>query len=247
MFYFLQTLNRIPTSRLSRRLVFVVFISIVIIEGIILIPSVVRRRNELYDRLKNVSEGQVRLIKDIRNPKINNEKNAEECLTNDRQDCDFLAEFSQLKAFMPINLGGKLKHRVTGGAFYRVNGKLIGTFGANPRLSFNQVQQQKITKLAYESNFDAAWTGEQMKGRYVLILRHDAATVSLELQAFILRIIGLVLIISIFVTGGIWIALDPIVINPILQLRKDLINAGEAVIKDKNKPEFNSISIQRQD
>ena len=86
-----------------------------------------------------------------------------------------------------------------------------------------------------------------MQGKYVLILRHDASTVTLELQAFILRISGLVLIISVFVTGGIWIALDPIVINPILQLRKDLIDGGEAVLKDKKTPIFYSSSIHRKD
>ena len=247
MFYFLEALNRIPKTRLSRRLVFVVFISIVIIEGIILIPSVVRRKNEFFNRLKNVSEGQVNLIKNIHNREKNNEIATTECPKYNRQDCHFFQEFSRLTDFMAINLGGKLEHRVTGGAFYQANGKLIGQFGEKPKLSFDRVEEKKITKFPYGSNFDAAWTSKQMQGKYVLILRHDASTVTLELQAFILRIFGLVLIISVFVTGGIWIALDPIVINPILQLRKDLIDGGEAVLKDKKTPIFYSSSIHRKD
>ncbi len=247
MLYFLKALNRIPKSRLSRRLVFVVFISIVIIEAIILIPSVIRRKNEFYDKLKNISEAQVSLIKDFRGSATNNKQIPVKCRVNNPIDCLVLQEFSQLKDFMAINLGGQLEHKVIGGAFYNKNGQLIGQFGEIPRLSFKQVEEKDLVKLAYQSYFDAAWTSQQMEGQYVLILRHDAATVSLELQAFIWRIVGLVIIISIFVTGGIWIALDPIAIAPILQLRKDLIHAGEAIVKDEQKPKFDSASIQRQD
>ena len=67
------------------------------------------------------------------------------------------------------------------------------------------------------------------------------------MNAFILRIAGLVVIISIFVTLGALIALKPIVVTPILKLRGDLISAGDAIRKDQKAPAFYSASIQRED
>jgi serine phosphatase RsbU (regulator of sigma subunit) len=68
-----------------------------------------------------------------------------------------------------------------------------------------------------------------------------------ELNAFILRITGLVVIISIFVTAGAWFALNPIVVKPVLRLREDLVKAGEAISRDQKTPKFYSASVQRQD
>ncbi|MHC4244992.1 MAG: PP2C family protein-serine/threonine phosphatase, partial [Planctomycetota bacterium] len=68
-----------------------------------------------------------------------------------------------------------------------------------------------------------------------------------ELYAFTLRIAGLVVIISFFVTAGAWFALNPIVVKPILRLREDLVKAGEAISRDQPTPDFYSASIQRRD
>ena len=244
MSFLWKSLHKLPTSRLSRRLVFIVFLSILVIEGIILIPSVLRREREFFQQLKEVSEGQVILTKQIAQPQIR------DCAANSiPKKCDriLLEGFQKLIQLMPTSLIGKLEHRTIGGAFYRSNGQLIGAFGEVPQLSFTDIYQRGITQKRYGSNFDAGWTSEQMEGKYILILRHDASTVPQELQAFIWRIAGLVLIISVFVTGGVWIALEPIVVTPILQLRKDLISGGEAIAQDREPPQFYAASIQRRD
>ena len=80
-----------------------------------------------------------------------------------------------------------------------------------------------------------------------LILRHDATSVKKGLLAFFLRIAGLVVIISLFVTFGALIALEPMVLTPILKLRSDLIAAGNAVEKDRQPPEFSVASVRRRD
>jgi serine phosphatase RsbU (regulator of sigma subunit) len=67
------------------------------------------------------------------------------------------------------------------------------------------------------------------------------------LHAFILRIAGLVVIISIFVTAGAWLAINPLVVTPILKLRQDLINVGEAVRKDRDAPLFSAKVANRRD
>jgi phosphoserine phosphatase RsbU/P len=57
----------------------------------------------------------------------------------------------------------------------------------------------------------------------------------------------LVLIISLVVTVGTWLPLRWIVVNPVLNLRNDLIRAGEALSQDQQTPEFYSADIQRND
>ncbi len=228
-----KKLLQLPTARLSRKMVLFVFGSIVVIEGILLIPSVLRRENEFKNQLKEVTAGQIRLIKQIDGGRLSGE--------------ELLKEIQQIQELEPIPLIGKLRHDVIGGAFYQANGDLIGEFGKSPQLSFTDVNQGHKTSLTKGSQYDAAWTAQEMAGKYVLIISHDATSIKPELYAFILRICGLVLIISLFVTLGVWICLDPLVISPILQLRKDLITAGEAIAQDQAAPEFASSSIQRKD
>jgi serine phosphatase RsbU (regulator of sigma subunit) len=78
-------------------------------------------------------------------------------------------------------------------------------------------------------------------------VRHDASPVNRQLVAFTLRIAGLVLIISVFVTIGAMLALYPIVIAPIFRLRKDLITAGNAIQQDAEAPEFLTARESRRD
>jgi serine phosphatase RsbU (regulator of sigma subunit) len=80
-----------------------------------------------------------------------------------------------------------------------------------------------------------------------MILRHDSSAVQQELLWYFLRIAGLVLIISLVVTVGTWLPLRWIVVNPVLNLRNDLIRAGEALSQDQQTPEFYSANIQRND
>ena len=94
---------------------------------------------------------------------------------------------------------------------------------------------------------DMPWRQPQLNRANVLVLRQDATAVKRELEAFILRIAGLILIISIFVTVGAWSAMQPIVVTPILRLRKDLVLAGEAISNDRSTPDFYAASVHRRD
>ena len=226
---------KLPTARLSRTVVFWVFTSVVVIEGLLLIPSVLQREREFLSQIGEVSAGKVGVIKQITPPDVS--------------DAEFLAEVKTLQQLAPVDLMGKLQHIVVGGTLYKSNGELVGTFGEQPELSFSDANERQILTFwnRQSDRYDAVWTPEQMNRDYFLLLRHDTSSLQLELNAFILRIGGLVLIISAVVTTGTWIALDPVVITPILCLRDDLIGAGEAISKDREPPDFDSASIQRQD
>ena len=58
----LKGLFSLPTARLSRRIVFWVFVSVVVIEAIILIPSYNRREQELLSQLREVSSAKISVI-----------------------------------------------------------------------------------------------------------------------------------------------------------------------------------------
>ena len=92
----------------------------------------------------------------------------------------------------------QLDPNILGGALYRSDGKKVGTFGEQPDLSFPEGDSRSAIDLQSEERFryDSAWTPAELQRHYTLILRHDGSHVKLELHAFVLRIAGLVLIIS---------------------------------------------------
>ena len=209
-------------SPLSRRIVFWVFVGIVVIESIILIPSVQRREQELLEQLKSVSSGKVAWIL-ITYPNLSSQGLISRL--QDLQQTDSL---------------------IKGGAVYQSSGQLIGTFGQSPERSLTQIDS---TSPQRNDSFydDVVWSGTQMKTKYTIIIRHDASSVSPDLIAYIVRIGGLVVIISLFLTVTVWIALEPLVITPIFRLRRDLLMAGEAIYNDREPPEFYSASVERKD
>jgi phosphoserine phosphatase RsbU/P len=215
----------LPIARLSRRVVLWVFISVVAIEAIILIPSYRNRQMELLRQLKEISAAKITLIQKI--------------------DPQPLAP-DQLLGQMRTLLAQSV---VLGGSLYSSSGSPLGSFGEPPQMLFAEVRSHGISeRLSPDgTRYDAACPTIQPSAKYLLILRHDATSVQQELQHFVMRIAGLVLIISLFVTAGAWIALGPIVITPILRLRNDLVQAGEAVINDHPAPDFYANRVERHD
>lgn len=212
-------------SRLSRQIVLLVFGSIIAIELIVLIPSVKKREEELLVQLKEISTAKISWIL-----MTYQDGSEQKILTEVRR----LAQNSDL---------------ILGGALYKSNGQLVGTFGEQPKLSFAEIKNGDQLRLQDGSRFDGVWSTKTMQfnSDYTIIFRHDASSVKPELIAYVARIAGLVVIISAFITVAIWIGLEPIIITPILQLRNNLLAAGEAVKKDQKPPDFNSKALKRQD
>lgn len=212
-------------GRLSRRIVFWVFASVIVIETIILIPSFKNREKELLDQLKEVSTAKISLIMQLAPSKISDKE-----------------LFDQIK-------GLQQNSQVVGGALYRSDGTVVGVFGESPEFTSPKIEGNELIyrKSKKGDRYDLVCSPAQLKRDYTLVLRHDASPIRRELYAFTLRIAGLVVIISIFVTTGAWFALNPIVVKPILRLREDLIKAGNAISQDQQTPAFYSASVQRQD
>jgi hypothetical protein len=212
-------------ARLSRRIVFWTFLSIVVIEAIILVPSVERRRQELLEQIEDISAGKVQWILQT---------------YPEATGAELLRHVQQLQADPMLAL-------ILGGAVYTEDGSLVGTFGEAPVLTFTNAQLGEELYSQNPERYDAAWIAPQPSGNYTIVIRHNAATMPAELFAYILRIVALVLIISAFVTGVMMIVLGPNLIYPVLTLRRDLIKAGDAVSTDQEVDQFESVQIQRRD
>jgi sigma-B regulation protein RsbU (phosphoserine phosphatase) len=212
-------------SRLTRRIVFWVFISVILIETLIFIPSYNQKEKELLEQMKDISAARVVFAMRIVAPDASNE----ELYENIKQLHD-----------------GRI---VVGGSLYTSEGKKIGSFGEMPELPISNVNPASMTFLLNQdgSRYDIACSPVELQRDYRLILRHDSSSVQQELFSYFLRIAGLVLIISLVVTVGTWLPLRWIVVNPVLNLRNDLIRAGEALSQDQQTPEFYSANIQRND
>ncbi|HLO47485.1 MAG TPA: adenylate/guanylate cyclase domain-containing protein [Kamptonema sp.] len=215
------------TARLSLRITFWVFVSLIIIELILLVPSYFRRENELLLQLEQVSHATI---------------NSLVVLTKTDMSDRNLLHLKIKNIISDSNI-------ISGIAIYQSNGQLIDTLGDVPEINFIDLKDTKILRRRSRdgARYDVAWTNLHLGGKYILIVRHDATSVQQELYAFTLRIAGLVLIISIFVTSGTMLVLGVTVIAPILRLRDDLMAAGEALSKNEDKPDFYSLSVKRKD
>jgi serine phosphatase RsbU (regulator of sigma subunit) len=221
----LKELFRFPASRLSWRIALWIFFSVILIETLIFIPSYKNREKELLSQLKDVSAARVALIMDIVKP--------------DASDDELFQHIIKLQ-------NDKV---VIGGALYGVDGRKIGEFGEMPELMIADVNPAGMTFMLNQdgSRYDIACSPVELQRDYRLILRHDSKAINDSLWAYFLRISGLVVIISLVLTVGTWLTLRWIVVNPILNLRQDLVRAGDALSNDQPTPEFYSATVQRKD
>jgi sigma-B regulation protein RsbU (phosphoserine phosphatase) len=225
----LRGLVELRRVRLCRHIVLWVFVSVLVIEVIIFVPSYKRRKNEILSGLRGVSSAEISAVM----------QKIRAGLSGAEIDAERLNQTKLLQ----------LHSDVRGGALYRSNGESIGTFGEQPQLSFFKVSTTGVNSVTgqHGSRYEVAYMGSKLPRDYALILRHDAASLSRELTGFALRIAGLVLIICLFVTAAAWIALVPIVVTPVIRLRDDLMKAGKSISEDRETPEFSSAHGRRQD
>jgi HAMP domain-containing protein len=225
-----QTLNDVIglfRSRLSLRIVFWIFLSIMVIEAVLLVPSVERRRQEILDQVEEVSTGKINWI----------------LMTYpDSTPQELLTQVEQLQA-------DPMLESILGGAIYTPDGSVMGTFGEAPALSFNAAVRGEALYLpqAEGDRYDVAWPTLLPDGQHFIVIRHDAQGTRAALFTYVLRVAGLVVIISGFVTLVMMVVLGPNLISPILRLRRDLAKAGEAIAQDQPSTEFSSTHIRRKD
>ena len=213
------------TSSLSLRIVLWVFFSVIVIEAIILIPSLKNQEDMLLSQMEEITAVELSLIFQLADSSTTDE--------------ELIENIKLLQSY----------HKIHGGALYEYDGEMIGAFGEEPELTIAEIRRDNdANRLQRQiSRYDFGVMAERQQTKYIFIARMDSSDVKKELYAFVWRITGLVVIISIFVTAGAWLALKPIVVSPILRLRNDLIKAGDAVSEDQKPPPFYSTTVKRRD
>ncbi len=204
-------------ARLSRQLALWVFVSIIFIEIVILIPSTMRREREKLLELKqacyNIWIATMKLSPPDASPQ------------------ELLSQFEKARPNNNILLGGAI--------FDRNFQNTITSFGINPSFSLDEATQAyDFFYIKNKKQYSIAWQPSDLKGDY-LVIQVDASFIQKYLKQYIINIILLIALISVFTTLGTMLALSWIVLLPILKLRKDLMKAGKMTAEGKELTNIN--------
>ena len=187
-------------SRLGFKIATAVFCSILAVELMILIPSYFRYEEDLLARLEHAGRS-------IMLPGFRQQAHAD--------DRDLL-------------LLGRLLLKdteLTGGSIYRPDGALIGSFGEVPTIT---PSQRRSTLLTHDAErLEVVWHAVDTGIPFDLVARLDASWIAEKLDGFILRIAGLVLMISFVVCGTAMLFVGHLVLQPIVRLHR-AVAAAEA-------------------
>lgn len=220
----LRAVYELGKSRLSKRVTFWIFLSLVFIETLIFIPSYLRREQELLEQKEAISKVVLDTVVRFSTVRINTRTLIQEAKMVAQQE------------------------DVLGLAIYTTNGKLLQAIGEQPTLTYSDMQGQQMLRLHNQRHnyYEVAWILPGLNNRYIVIVRHDTHSVQRELYAYTVRIILIVLLISVVLTLVTMVVLGKMVIAPILSLKEDLGRTAQALSEDQT-PNFYAISVQRND
>ncbi len=225
-----QAMARLFRARLSRQAARWIFLTFLVVEGIVLVPSVLRQAERLGEQLRQVTNGKLEWIVDA-NPS---------------------ASSSQLLAAVRRLHAQQMVQSIRGASLYRASsGQLLGRFGESPRLSFADVRQHGTRQRWFPraGSLDASWGPESLRGDHLLVVRHDAATIREGLARYIRNIALIVLGIAGFLTLITMLVMDRLVIGRVLALRDRLLAAGSAFTQEGGSvlPEQYLLPVSRAD
>ena len=195
--------SRLFGCRLCWWVALTVFFSILVIEAAILVPSYRNHERQLYAGLEETAFARL------------------------RAGLTVLPEDSALdvERIGQALLGGHLM----GGTLYDLNGRSLGTFGERPRLVPSTAEGgSSLQKRQTDAHrYDVIWTVNLHGRPLTFVGRLDAAWVRSELASYVWRIVGLVLIVSAFVSSVTILIVGRLVLRPMLRLRTHLIAAQD--------------------
>ncbi len=205
-------------AKLSHRITLLIFLSLIVIEAILLVPSYFRRQDELTAQLEEVATAKIATL--IKLARIDT-----------ADDPDLLP-----KAVLRNAQAIKDDSRLMVWTVLSAEGKILATYGEPPAINPEDVTHQQFRGMDMKrfhrwdgNKYDVAYDVSWLKGKGLLVVRHDATYIKQDLQLYVWRIIGLVVIIAIFLTGSTLLILGNIAILPILQLRRDLEGVVDAI------------------
>ncbi len=194
-------LRRTLECRMCRHVGAYALLSVLVIEGAILIPSYWNYERDLLLRLESTGRAEI--------------------LTA-HHHAEFAGE-SELP--MLERLLGAPGSSLLGAIFYQGDGSEAGRIGAPPELTLERARSQGLRRLRSADGraLDVLWEAGESGMPPAIAARLNAAWVAAEMDAFVWRIIGLVLLISGFVSAVIVAILGRAVLLPLLRLRASLV------------------------
>jgi len=209
-------LGALPRCRLCRWIAASIFLSILAIEAAILVPSYQDYERDLRDRLEQVTLAVV---------------------ASGYRGMGTAPPRAILRRGESL-VGGWLR----GGAVYGRRGELIGSFGETPELTLDMAHESgRRTVYRDKSRHEVVWAPEQTGVPWHIVARLDDSWIAPELTAFVWRIAGLVVLISVFVSTVAILLVGVRVLRPMLQLRANLVAAqSDPANADRYRLELNN-------
>jgi len=218
-----QYLKRIFTSRLNGRIALAVFLAIIVVEGGILFFSI---RNYERDRLHEVEREAVVVTRAI--------------IRSTHDQGSLVSDFPSVASMLR---DGTV---LVGARVFDNTGKELNKFGKMPS-EFETISANSppvIQRRIIDNNtMDVLLAPPHVRGPYWVAARIDTSEIAPQIVAFVWRIVGLVVLISGFVTVVTMLVLDKIVLSPINNLSCRLTLTGD----DLNHPEKYIVPSQRSD
>jgi|GEM_PF-2169146 len=190
--------------RLCSRIALTVFVSIVIVEAAILVPSYRDNERDLYLHLE--SAGRMAILGALRT-------------TTDLGQRDLLAAAPSLLQ------DGVIK----GARLYTPSGLPFGSFGEPPAMRFREALRSGNTRLKISNprRYEVLWDSNTLQAPFGVVARLDSEWIAQEMRFFSLRMAASVLLLSCFVAGiTLWVV-SRLLLTPILNIHQDLAAATE--------------------
>ncbi|MCM1984344.1 adenylate/guanylate cyclase domain-containing protein [Lyngbya confervoides] len=244
-----QSWWRCFSSRLSKRIVRSAFLSIVLLELFLFIPSYIFRERELFRSLETDSLTTLLTLRgtlatpppeeDNANPESSTLNPPSNASTQDRR---LLAALKQQV---------ETKEVIAGAALYRANGQFLGDFGARediPEVDQEILRRNRLFTAKYrvQERYDIVWPAERFNNQYIVAFRLRTLEIRRAMVNYTLQRLAMVLAVSAFVSLVLLTRLQKILITPILQFRDDLTAAGQAAGQE-DTPLFYTFYQTRQD
>lgn len=211
-------------SKLARSIIGTVFASLLLIELIILFPSFYRQRSEQVQTLELTILAALRpLLMTAGSP------SGESLAAFPQQFHQIFDWFPELKGLMVYSSGGET----------------ILSLGERPDLQWEKFSSSQTTRLPdwKNSRIDLAWGPDFFQKELAAVARLDTSELEKGGQAYVWRILALVLLISAVVTITTMCVLNQLVLSPILSLNRRL----QAATQNPEHPEPHLISRKRND
>jgi signal transduction histidine kinase len=135
---------------------------------------------------------------------------------------------------------------LVGASVFTRTGELISKFGEAPSLITKPLESPDKTirrRLTDDTRMDVRFSPRRVRAPFFVSARINTSKIEGRITEFIWRVIGLVLIISVFVTVVMMVILDRIVLSPIIGLHDQLMVTGS----DPNNPKKYVVESRRTD